>query len=236
MPNNIIITPKTFAVIVLASLGREVGCFVVQLPEQLLLQAQEKAMSATVRMGINMGIQYGAVAVGDAVARSNVDLAAPSKYFLHSLEALATASTPQEAANRGVVAAAVLILSGVSSADPNASLTFGGFLLVLTQNILSPGSQVILSKGLLGIFVIKNILIRGITEIRIERKWRELGLPRVKFKFNVFKKEEKKDYTFKYFRFKNRKIRILSRNIWLPALYRKELIIKQPAMVKYIPV
>lgn len=50
MPNNIIITPKTFAVIVLASLGREVGCFVVQLPEQLLLQAQEKAMSATVRM------------------------------------------------------------------------------------------------------------------------------------------------------------------------------------------
>lgn len=40
--------------------------------------------------------------------------------------------------------AAVLILLGAASADPNAyaSLTFSGFLLILVQNVLLPGSQV----------------------------------------------------------------------------------------------
>lgn len=37
MPNNIIITPKALAIIVLASAGKEVGSFITQLPEQLLI-------------------------------------------------------------------------------------------------------------------------------------------------------------------------------------------------------
>ena len=58
-----------------------------------------------------------------------------------------------------------------------------------------------------------------------EIKRRKLGLPRAKFKFNIFRKEEKKDFVFKYLRFKKRKIKILSREIWLPVPYQKELII-----------
>ena len=37
MPNNLIITPKAFAIILLASAGKEVGSFLIQIPEQLLL-------------------------------------------------------------------------------------------------------------------------------------------------------------------------------------------------------
>lgn len=37
MPNNLIITPKAFAIILLASAGKEVGSFMIQLPEQLLI-------------------------------------------------------------------------------------------------------------------------------------------------------------------------------------------------------
>ena len=87
---------------------------------------------------------------------------------------------------------------------------------------------------MLKIFVVKNILIRVISEIEIERRRREIRLPRAKFKFNIFRNKEKKDFIFKYFRFKKRKIRILSRDILLPVLYQKELIIKQPVMVKTI--
>lgn len=98
-------------------------------------------------------------------------------------------------------------------------------MLVLAQNVLLPGSHVIFSKGLLKIYVIKNILIRVVTEIGVEIKRRKLGLTRAKFKFNIFRKEEKKDFVFKYLRFKKRKIKILSRDISLPVSYQKELII-----------
>lgn len=229
MPNNIIITPKALAIILLASAGKEVGSFIIQLPEQLLIEAQSRA--------VNFGIQYGAIAIGQAVVGSKfVNPTAPAELFVQGFESLTTASSPEEAATRGTIAAAVLILSSVSSEDPNASLTFGGFLVVLAQNVLLPGSQVIFSKGLLKIFVIKNILIRVITEIRIEKRRRNLGLPRARFKFNIFRNKEKKDFVFKYFRFKKRKIRILSRDISLPVLYQKELIIKQPVRVKPITI
>ncbi len=102
--------------------------------------------------------------------------------------------------------------------------------------MLLPGSQVIFSQVLLKIFVIKNILIRVITEIRIEKRRKELKLSRAKFKFNIFRNKEKKDFVFKYYRFKKRKIKILSRNISLPILYQKELIVKHPVMVKQIKI
>ena len=229
MPNNLIITPKAFAIILLASAGKEVGSFMIQLPEQLLIEAQSRA--------VNFGIQYGAIAIGQAVVGSKfVDPTAPAKLFVQGFESLTNASSPEEAASRGTIAAAVLILSSLSSEDPNASLTFGGFLLVLAQNVLLPGSQTIFSKGLFKIYVIKNILIRVITEIRIERKRRKLKLPRARFKFNIFRNQEKKDFVFKYLRFKKRKIKILSRDISSPVPYQKELIIKQPVMVKLITI
>lgn len=33
MPNNIVISPKAFAIILLASAGQEVGSFIIQIPE-----------------------------------------------------------------------------------------------------------------------------------------------------------------------------------------------------------
>ena len=33
MPNNLIITPKAFAIVLLASAGKEVGSFMIQVPE-----------------------------------------------------------------------------------------------------------------------------------------------------------------------------------------------------------
>ena len=39
MPNAPIITPKALAIILLANTGQEVGSFIVQIPEQLLIEA-----------------------------------------------------------------------------------------------------------------------------------------------------------------------------------------------------
>ena len=44
MPNTPIITPRTFAIILLASSGKEVSSFMIQLPEQLLIEAQRRAV------------------------------------------------------------------------------------------------------------------------------------------------------------------------------------------------
>ena len=180
MPNMPIILPKTFAIILLASAGNEVSSFMTQLPEELLIEAQRRA--------VNFGIQYGAIAIGQAAVGSRfVDPCAPKQLFLQGLESLATASSPVEAATKGTITASLLVLSSAASADPNASLTFGGFLLVLAQNVLLHGSQFIFSNGLLTIYVINNILIKIITEIRVERKRKQLGLPRARLKFNIFR-------------------------------------------------
>ena len=200
MPNNIIITPKVYAIILLASAGKEVGSFIIQLPQQLLIEAQSRA--------VNFGIQYGAIAIGQGVVGSKfVDPTTPAKLFIEieGVESLITAPSPEEAASRGTIAAAVLILSSLSSEDPNSSLTFRGFLLILAQNVLLPGSQVIFSKDLVTIYVIKNILIRIITEIRIEIKIRNLKLPRSRFKFNIFRTQEKKTLFLNVFDLKNEK-------------------------------
>ena len=69
------------AIILLASFGQEVGAWLVQIPEQLMMEIQSRT--------INLGIQYGAIAVGQAVAGSRfVDLAAPVKLFEQGFESL----------------------------------------------------------------------------------------------------------------------------------------------------
>ena len=81
MPNNLIITPKALAIILLASAGKEVGGFMLQLPEQLLMEIQSRA--------VNFGIQYGAIAIGQAVVGSKfVDPTAPARLFLQGVESL----------------------------------------------------------------------------------------------------------------------------------------------------
>ena len=75
MPNNLILTPKALAIILLASAGKDVGGFIIQLPEQLLIEAQRRA--------INFGIQYGAIAIGEFTVGSKfVDPVAPAKLFV----------------------------------------------------------------------------------------------------------------------------------------------------------
>ena len=94
---NLIITPKALAIIVLASAGQEVASFLTPLPEQLLVEAQSRAM--------NFAIQYGALAIGQSVAGSKfVDPVGPTRLFVEGLKELANASTPEEAASRGTVA------------------------------------------------------------------------------------------------------------------------------------
>ena len=189
---EIINTPRAFAVIILASAGQEVASFLIHLPEQLLVEAQNRI--------VNLAIQYGSIAIGQAAVGSKViNPTAPAKLFLEGVESLATASTPEEAVSRGSVAAGVLILSSLSSQNPNASLTFGAFLLVLVQNVLRPGSQFLFSKSLFYIYLIKNILIRIITEIQVERKRKKLGLPWAKLKFYIFRKQKDKIFISQHF-------------------------------------
>jgi hypothetical protein len=89
---------------------------------------------------------------------------------------------------------------------------------------------------LLKTYFISKGLIRVIAEIRVERLRRKLKLPRAKFKLNIFRKKENKDFVFKYPRFKKRKLKILSREISLPIVSQKELVIKPPVMVKPITI
>ena len=46
---NIILTPKAFAIILLASAGREATSFMIQLPEQLLIEAQSRAVNFAIQ-------------------------------------------------------------------------------------------------------------------------------------------------------------------------------------------
>jgi hypothetical protein len=152
MPDTII-TPRAFAIILLAYADREVASFMIQILEQLLIEAQSRV--------VNFAIQYGTMAIRQSVVGAKfVDPTAPAKLFLQGVESLTTASSPEEATSKGTIAAAVLIISSLSSKDPNASSAFAGLLVVLVQNVLLPGSQaVIFSTGLLKIYIINNILI-----------------------------------------------------------------------------
>lgn len=60
--SNRIITPKAFTSILLVSTGKEMASFMIQLPEQLLIEAQSRT--------VNLGIQYGAMAIGQSVGGS----------------------------------------------------------------------------------------------------------------------------------------------------------------------
>ena len=181
----------------------------------------------------NLVIQYSAFAIGQAAVGSHfVDPFAPKEFFLKSVEELTTTSSPEEAFAKGTVAAATIILSAAASADPNASLTFGGFLIVLVQNVLFPGALAIFVPNLGIVYLLKKFIIRLVAEIRVERKRKKLNLPKtsilkiLKDILKNFRNKEQKAFIFKYYRFKKRKFKVKSRQISLPVIYKKELIIE----------
>lgn len=149
---------------------------------------------------------------------------------------MSTASSPEEAIQTGSVAIEALILSNAAASDSNASLVYGGFLLVLLQNVIILGSQIYVSKTLLPVLLINKLMMRIVTEIRCEVKRKKLKLPRPKLKDYFFKNRKNKDFCFKYYRMRRKKFKFLSKNVSLPVLYSKKLIIKRPKMVEPIPV
>lgn len=60
-----------------------------------------------------------------------VDPKSPADLFMKGVNSLSEANTPEEACSRGIIAVSVLLLWSVSSKDPNTSMTYAGFLLVL---------------------------------------------------------------------------------------------------------
>ena len=77
MPNTPI-SSITFAIILLASIDIYVSSFIVIIPEQELIEVQRRA--------INFGIQYGAIAIGQAVVGATfVDPASPKQLFVKGL-------------------------------------------------------------------------------------------------------------------------------------------------------
>jgi hypothetical protein len=86
---NIPITPKTYMIILVATATNEVTGFMIKVSEQLIIEAQSRA--------VNFAFQYGAMAIGQAASGSKfVDPTAPAKLFVKGFESLTTAATPEE--------------------------------------------------------------------------------------------------------------------------------------------
>jgi hypothetical protein len=81
--------------------------------------------------GTNLALQYGIMAASAVANYSRVDPTLPLTYFKETMKAMSGASSPQEVATQGLIALGVLTLSGCSSADNTASLTFGALLVAL---------------------------------------------------------------------------------------------------------
>lgn len=214
------------AIILLANLGHEVGSFTFQLSQHMIAEIQTR--------GSNLALQYAVMAASATANDGRVDPTLPLSYFKQSVKVMSEASSPEEAATQGIIALGVLRLAGCSSADNTASLTYGALLVALCQNVFFPGSQAILSLFSIQVYIVKKTLMWIITEVRIEKERRKLKLPYV----NIFrvKKKKSEDFLFFYPRFRKRKIRIFSKNLVIPVLYKKKLSIKKPAMVQFVEI
>ena len=177
-------------------------------------------------------------------ARVLVELDGPAKMLQQGVATMAAASSPEEDAGQGVLAASALVLAGVSGADAETSMAYGAFLALLSKNILL--SQGVLAPGLVTsytiIYVMKNVIWRLVLEIQIEIKRRKFGLPRklgkIKLsKLNPFKKRKKSNKLNIYVpRLKKRRLKIFSRKISLLLPYQKRIEIKASPMVEHIPI
>jgi hypothetical protein len=222
MPNGHLVTPKVVGIILLANLGPEVGSFAFQLSQHMIAEIQTR--------GSNLALQYGLIAASAITNDGRADLTLPLTYFKETMKVMSEAVSPQEAATQGVIALGVLTLSGCSSGDNTASLAYGALVVALCQNVFFPGSQSILSIFSVKVYIVKKVLVWLVTEIRIEKRRRQLKLPYVNiFKdVNIFRAKKKKseDFIFLAPRIKKRKIRIFSKNLVIPVLYQKKLRIK----------
>ena len=91
MPNPI--TPRSFGIIMLASMGKDVAGFALLIPEALLIVAKEHAK--------NYGLQFISLTVGSTIAGGSVDPIEGIELINRGAISLMTASTVEEATARG---------------------------------------------------------------------------------------------------------------------------------------
>jgi hypothetical protein len=206
-----------------------------KIPEMLLHEARQWAF--------HFGIQYGAIAIGQAVAGDGIntlDVNAPLVLAKHGMESLASASSPAEVATRGTIALATIIVSGVSTRDPNVSMAFGSFIVVLCQQILFPGAQcALIVNGLfLPLLVVKTVVGPLILEAQVEVLRRKYKLPRKLPKFRDIFKRKKNEQEFCYYvpTIKKKKFTFLSRgfSVYFPSQKKRTLEFKSKPMVEPI--
>ena len=203
-----IITPQQFAIILLASTVKDTAGFIIQIPEALLAEAKARA--------INLAMQYGTIAAAQTSVGAALDLNSPQQLFLNGWEVMKNADTVAEQTELGLVASALIILSGESTSSTNASIAYGALVVALAQVILPPGSQAVVtaSKGIYRIYIVQRVLMRLITEIRVERLRRKLKLP-LKF-FGRKKKIHQLEMRILRFKRKDFKIFKKTRKILVP--------------------
>lgn len=223
MPNNFNVNPRAYAIVAVVSIGTDVAGMVVKIPEQLLAELQLRAA--------NFGVQYATIAIGQTIAQKVVNVEAPVLLFQKGMDSLATATDPLDASAKGCVAIGALMFSGIASKDAQSSAAWAAFILAVTENVLFPGSQLVIPPYTVKIYSITKIIIRLVAEIRVERKRRKLGLPRKLFNFNT---KNRKDLNFRVWRFKKKKIKFLRRNLNIPILYQKEISLIKSPMVEPI--
>lgn len=233
MPNYYV-PPKLLVTIMVSHLLHETSSFIINIHDPLA----ELLISEAKLRGQNLAIQYVSAAMTKSTLDGFVNPTAPVNLFLKGVESLATAENAQDASLRGLVALGTIIVGGAATGDKDAATVFGALFVALNERVFFPGSQgVILCVPVFfkGVLVLK-ILIRIVTEIRVEKRRRELNLPLPKFKFNFFSRKKWKDYIFKAPRLKKYTLKILSRKRIIPVIYNKKFTIKQPKMVEHISV
>lgn len=235
---------QTFCFLYLVTIGaiQEVAGYVVpivaiapKIPEMLLHEAGQRAF--------HFGIQYGTIAIGQAVAGdgiNTIDVNAPLVLAKHGMESLASASSPAEAATRGTIALATIVLSGVSTGDPNVSMAFGSFIVVLCQQILFPGAQcTLVVNGLyLPLLIVRTVAVPLILEVQVEFLCRKYKLPRKFPKFRDIFKRKKNEQLICYYvpTIKKKEFTFLSRefSVYFPSPKKRTLKFKSKPMVEPI--
>jgi hypothetical protein len=234
-----VVNPRVVILVGAVTITRDVASLVapmmVQLPEALLAEAKLRA--------INVAVQYGTMAAAQSGIGRSLDPLGPLPYFNQSYNWLLSASSPEEAASRGIITLGVFSLSFASSADTNTSGAFGAFLIIFLQNVLFPGSGMqVISDNMLVPFILNKIICRAIIEIQVELKRKKLKLRRkfpsiknIQWK-KLFKKSKNQDkfYT-SVLRIRKRKLKLFSRqfSIYLP--YEKRVLLwKRSPMVEPI--
>lgn len=233
------LNPRVVVLVGTVTIARDVISLVppmvVQLPEALLAEAKLRA--------INFAVQYGTMAAAQSGIGRSLDPFGPVPYFNKSYDWLLSASSPEEAASRGIITLGVFSLSAASSADTNTSGAFGAFLIIFLQNVLFPGPGLqAISDNIILPVILNKIIARAIIEIQVELERKRLNLPRrlpsvknIQWK-KLFQKSKGQDKFYTYvLRIRKRKLKIFSRHFSIYLPYQKRILLwKKSPMVEPI--